>query len=57
MMHEFPDNAVFLFAIIVVFRVTHTIILEDPFPDPKGLIVPDRSPELTKEQLEVFMSC
>jgi len=33
-------------------RVTHTIILEDPFPDPKGLIVPDRSPELTKEQLE-----
>eukprot|EP00111_Clytia_hemisphaerica_P024163 TCONS_00071218-protein len=33
-------------------RVSHTIILDDPFDDPKGLLVPDRSPEPTKEQLE-----
>lgn len=33
-------------------RITHTIILEDPFDDPRGLQLPDRSPEPTKEQLE-----
>lgn len=32
-------------------RITHTVILDDPFDDPKGLEVPDRSPELTEEQL------
>ena len=34
-------------------RINHTVILEDPFDDPKGLTFPDRSPEPTKEQLEV----
>ncbi|XP_005430011.1 peptidyl-prolyl cis-trans isomerase-like 4 [Geospiza fortis] len=32
-------------------RINHTVILEDPFDDPPGLCVPDRSPEPTKEQL------
>ncbi|KAI8992220.1 peptidyl-prolyl cis-trans isomerase-like 4 [Pilobolus umbonatus] len=33
-------------------RIKHTIILDDPFPDPEGLQVPDQSPLPTKEQLE-----
>ncbi|CAD5118463.1 DgyrCDS7168 [Dimorphilus gyrociliatus] len=35
-------------------RILHTIILDDPFDDPEGLaaLIPDRSPEPTKEQLE-----
>ncbi|CAB3996793.1 peptidyl-prolyl cis-trans isomerase-like 4, partial [Paramuricea clavata] len=33
-------------------RITHTVILDDPFDDPAGLQVPDRSPEPTKEQLD-----
>ncbi|KAG7205220.1 hypothetical protein KM043_018305 [Ampulex compressa] len=32
-------------------RISHTIILEDPFEDPQGFIIPDRSPEPTKEVL------
>ncbi|KAG0232511.1 Peptidyl-prolyl cis-trans isomerase cyp6 [Actinomortierella wolfii] len=32
-------------------RIKHTIILDDPFPDPPGLIVPDESPLPTKEML------
>lgn len=34
-------------------RVSHTIILDDPFDDPKGLAIPDRSPEPTQDQLDV----
>lgn len=34
-------------------RISHTVILEDPYDDPKGLIVPDKSPERTKEALMV----
>ena len=34
-------------------RITHTVILEDPFDDPKGLEVPDKSPKPTKEMLDV----
>nr|CAG4641007.1 EOG090X0971 [Eulimnadia texana] len=30
-------------------RITHTVVLDDPFDDPPGLVIPDRSPELTKE--------
>ncbi|TRY59167.1 hypothetical protein DNTS_032416 [Danionella cerebrum] len=33
-------------------RINHTVILDDPFDDPAGLTVPDRSPEPTKEQLD-----
>ncbi|KAL4232788.1 Peptidyl-prolyl cis-trans isomerase-like 4 [Mactra antiquata] len=33
-------------------RIYHTIILDDPFDDPAGLEIPDRSPEPTKEQLD-----
>ncbi|XP_012267370.2 peptidyl-prolyl cis-trans isomerase sig-7 [Athalia rosae] len=32
-------------------RISHTVILEDPYDDPKGLVIPDRSPERTKEAL------
>ncbi|KAK9767191.1 Peptidyl-prolyl cis-trans isomerase-like 4 [Basidiobolus ranarum] len=33
-------------------RIKHTIVLDDPFPDPEGLVVPDESPLPTKEMLE-----
>lgn len=36
-------------------RISHTIVLEDPFDDPKGLLFPDRSPELSNEQLDSGM--
>lgn len=32
-------------------RIKHTIILDDPFPDPEGLVEPDQSPLPSKEQL------
>jgi peptidyl-prolyl cis-trans isomerase-like 4 len=33
-------------------RIKHTFILDDPFNDPEGLQVPDRSPSPTNEMLE-----
>ncbi|KAJ7342039.1 hypothetical protein JRQ81_008439 [Phrynocephalus forsythii] len=33
-------------------RINHTVILDDPYDDPSGLAIPDRSPEPTKEQLD-----
>jgi len=33
-------------------RINHTIILDDPFDDPGGLPIPDKSPEPTREQLQ-----
>ncbi|KXN65722.1 cyclophilin-like protein, partial [Conidiobolus coronatus NRRL 28638] len=33
-------------------RILHTIVLDDPFPDPEGFFEPEKSPEPTKEQLE-----
>nr|CAG4648046.1 EOG090X0971 [Moina brachiata]SVE93113.1 EOG090X0971 [Moina brachiata] len=33
-------------------RITHTIILEDPFPDPPGLQPPDRSPAYSKDMCD-----
>ncbi|KAL1921695.1 uncharacterized protein VTP21DRAFT_10337 [Calcarisporiella thermophila] len=33
-------------------RIKHTVILDDPFPDPPGLVIPDASPLPTKEMLE-----
>lgn len=33
-------------------RIKHTIILDDPFDDPKGLVIPDRSPLPTDEMLK-----
>lgn len=35
------------------YRITHTVILEDPYSDPDGLIVPNRSPEPPLEVLQV----
>lgn len=42
-----------LVLILFSIRINHTVILDDPFEDPPGLSVPDRSPEPTKEQLDV----
>ncbi|KAH0567128.1 peptidyl-prolyl cis-trans isomerase sig-7 [Cotesia glomerata] len=33
-------------------RISHTVILEDPYDDPKGLEIPDRSPGPTEECLK-----
>ncbi|KAJ1917280.1 Peptidyl-prolyl cis-trans isomerase-like 4 [Mycoemilia scoparia] len=33
-------------------RIKHTIILDDPFDDPKNLQIPDESPLPTKEQMD-----
>lgn len=37
-------------------RINHTVILEDPFDDPPDLPVPERSPEPTREQLDVSVA-
>lgn len=39
------------------YRINHTVILDDPFDDPPGLPVLARSPEPTKEQLDVSAEC
>lgn len=33
-------------------RITHTVILDDPYSDPKKLIIPSRSPSPTAERLQ-----
>ncbi|KAF9112941.1 Peptidyl-prolyl cis-trans isomerase cyp6 [Mortierella sp. AM989] len=33
-------------------RIKHTIVLDDPFPDPDGLVVPDVSPLPTQAMLD-----
>lgn len=33
-------------------RITHTVVLEDPFENPRGFIVPSRSPSPSKERLQ-----
>lgn len=35
-------------------RIKHTLILEDPFEDPRGLVVPEGSPEPTEEILKTM---
>jgi len=35
-----------------VVRIKHTIILDDPFPDPEGIQIPDRSPIPSQDQYE-----
>lgn len=37
---------------IINYRILHTIILDDPYPDPKGLVFPENSPLPTAQQLE-----
>lgn len=39
-----------------LIRINHTVILDDPFDDPPALAIPDRSPEPTKEQLDVSIA-
>jgi peptidyl-prolyl cis-trans isomerase-like 4 len=38
-------------------RIRHTIILDDPFPDPPELIVPSASPVPSEEQLKARWCC
>ncbi|KRG00818.1 peptidyl-prolyl cis-trans isomerase sig-7 isoform X1 [Drosophila mojavensis] len=33
-------------------RITHTVVLEDPFPNPRGFQVPSRSPSPSAERLQ-----
>ncbi|XP_004520810.1 peptidyl-prolyl cis-trans isomerase sig-7 [Ceratitis capitata] len=33
-------------------RITHTVILEDPFPDPRNFLMPSRSPSPTPQRLQ-----
>ncbi|XP_017058305.1 peptidyl-prolyl cis-trans isomerase sig-7 [Drosophila ficusphila] len=33
-------------------RITHTVVLEDPFPNPRGLQAPSRSPSPSAERLQ-----
>lgn len=40
---------------LLSIRINHTVILDDPFDDPPDLPIPDRSPEPTKEQLDVSL--
>lgn len=37
-------------------RISHTVVLMDPYEDPKGLIIPDGSPGPSKEVLMVSYS-
>jgi len=34
-------------------RITHTVILDDPFDDPSGFVAPDRSPSPSQAMLDV----
>lgn len=52
-MHVINADLDFVFSVLFSLRINHTVILDDPFDDPPGLCVPDRSPEPTKEQLDV----
>lgn len=45
---------VFLLSFSVWCRIFHTVIVDDPYDDPAGLEIPDKSPGPTKEMLEVF---
>lgn len=40
----------------MMYRINHTIVLDDPYDDPAGLEIPDRSPEPTSELLQVYLS-
>ena len=44
-----PANLYRFYLLFIDIRITHTVILEDPFPDPPGLEIPDRSPEPSSE--------
>lgn len=37
----------------MVFRITHTVILEDPYEDLPGMIVPDASPDINTVDISV----
>jgi peptidyl-prolyl cis-trans isomerase-like 4 len=37
-------------------RVSHMVILEDPFEDPSGLIIPERSPSPSPQRMMVCVN-
>ena len=41
---------------IMLFRILHTVILDDPFEDPKGLVIPESSPKREDLQVLVILS-
>jgi peptidyl-prolyl cis-trans isomerase-like 4 len=41
--------------VALIRSIRHTIILDDPFNDPPGLVFPDSSPVPRPEQLEVWL--
>jgi hypothetical protein len=43
--------------LLLCFRITHTVILDDPFDDPHGLQVPDCSPEPSPAAMMVSEHC
>ena len=47
---------VLLLSFSVWCRIFHTVIVDDPYDDPEGLEIPDKSPGPTKEMLEVFQA-
>ncbi len=53
------SGTIFKFLTFVFYRIFHTVVLDDPFDDPSelGELIPDRSPEPTKEQLQVSFLC
>ena len=59
LVHTKLSGTVFNFLTFVFYRIFHTVVLDDPFDDPSelGELIPDRSPEPTKEQLQVSFSC
>ena len=44
-------NKIETFLFFQDIRIGHTVILDDPFEDPPGLEIPDRSPPPSKEML------
>lgn len=41
--------------VLIFYRIYHTVILDDPYDDPDGLQIPDRSPEPTEEMKNVSL--
>jgi len=39
----------------LIYRIAHTIILDDPFEDPPRLKIPRRSPSPTIDIIKVFI--
>jgi len=45
----------FFYLIFIYIRISHTVILDDPFNDPAALRVPSQSPEPPKDMTDVCL--